>query len=278
MTEIEFSLSDPAVRFLHADVRTMQRWEILRRSQRPHTVAELAEKARASTEDVQRSLDKLVSARLVARVPASRRLRAISYRATVERLLLRWDRNKPEDVAAYRALSGLMRTYSRTVQDDAAGRPGAERFVNLNMDGVTSVMLLDEDAERVREVFRNAYSMLTNADARARGEGAASEAKPFHVSLSLTRLDEPELPMAEMFTVEAATPPERRQRLGSTASKLLSPREHEVAELLVAGRSRPRIAMEIGLSPHTVASMSKAIYRKLGVKSRAELAVRMQSS
>jgi DNA-binding NarL/FixJ family response regulator len=84
--------------------------------------------------------------------------------------------------------------------------------------------------------------------------------------------------MAEMFTVEAATSPERRQRLGSTASKLLSPREHEVAELLVAGRSRPRIAMEIGLSPHTVASMSKAIYRKLGVKSRAELAVRMQSS
>ena len=49
-----------------------------------------------------------------------------------------------------------------------------------------------------------------------------------------------------------------------------------MAKLLEAGRSRPAIAAELGLTANTVSSLSKIIYRKLGVRSRAELAVRMR--
>ena len=44
---------------------------------------------------------------------------------------------------------------------------------------------------------------------------------------------------------------------------------------LAHGSSRPEIARRLGLSPHTVATISKRIYAKLGVRRRAELANRL---
>lgn len=51
----------------------------------------------------------------------------------------------------------------------------------------------------------------------------------------------------------------------------LTPREKELAELLVNGWAVPDIARELALSPHTVRDHVKAIYTKVGVRSRPEL-------
>jgi DNA-binding NarL/FixJ family response regulator len=55
-------------------------------------------------------------------------------------------------------------------------------------------------------------------------------------------------------------------------------RELEVARALDLGKSRPQIAREFGLSQHTVGTLSKRIYRKLGVHSRAELSTRLKAA
>jgi DNA-binding CsgD family transcriptional regulator len=52
----------------------------------------------------------------------------------------------------------------------------------------------------------------------------------------------------------------------------LSAAEREVARLLVAGASNREIAGRRGAAVRTVANQARAIYRKLGVASRAELA------
>jgi DNA-binding CsgD family transcriptional regulator len=51
----------------------------------------------------------------------------------------------------------------------------------------------------------------------------------------------------------------------------LTPRERQVMLLLLGGDSRKQLAAKLALSEHTVADHLKGIYRKLGVRSRAEL-------
>ena len=55
----------------------------------------------------------------------------------------------------------------------------------------------------------------------------------------------------------------------------LSSAERHVARLVLQGRSNAAIARERGTSPRTVANQLAALYRKLGVHSRAELAARI---
>jgi DNA-binding NarL/FixJ family response regulator len=52
----------------------------------------------------------------------------------------------------------------------------------------------------------------------------------------------------------------------------LSQRERQVAQAAVRGRSRTEIATELELKPGTIATLTKRIYRKLGVTNRIELA------
>jgi DNA-binding NarL/FixJ family response regulator len=53
-------------------------------------------------------------------------------------------------------------------------------------------------------------------------------------------------------------------------SPILTPRQHEVLELLVQGKSNRDIAEVMGLSENTVKVHLAAIFRALGVSSRTE--------
>ncbi len=56
----------------------------------------------------------------------------------------------------------------------------------------------------------------------------------------------------------------------------LSAREREVLELIATGASNAEIAKRLFLSPHTVKEHTSALYRKLGVRNRAEAVQRGQ--
>ena len=53
--------------------------------------------------------------------------------------------------------------------------------------------------------------------------------------------------------------------------KKLSSREKQIAELMISGKSDKDIAEELFISPGTVASHNKKIFKKLEVHSRVEL-------
>ncbi len=57
----------------------------------------------------------------------------------------------------------------------------------------------------------------------------------------------------------------------TAATRNLSPRQRQTLWRLVLGRSESEIAGELGLSPHTVHDYVKQLYRRLEVRSRAEL-------
>jgi len=56
----------------------------------------------------------------------------------------------------------------------------------------------------------------------------------------------------------------------------LSEREREVLELISAGSTNREIAHQLYLSPHTVKEHTSALYRKLGVRNRAEAVQKAQ--
>jgi len=60
-------------------------------------------------------------------------------------------------------------------------------------------------------------------------------------------------------------------RASSLDDTNLSPREKQVVSLLLQGMTLRQVAPELGLTVSTVSTYSKAIYKKLGINSRAEL-------
>ncbi len=193
----------------------------------------------------------------------------------MERLVVVYDRASETDRALMRSMEGGMREYSRSVIDGVESAKRTNPQGNIGIYGVTSVLLLEEDACAVRDAFRSAYALLVEAECRARDSRIAAEARGYHVTVEMRELNEPELPMAEIFMVEQSIADENRRILNQAASMLLSPRELMVARALGEGKSRPQIARDLGLSAHTVVTMSRRIYRKLGIHSRAELSTRL---
>jgi len=57
----------------------------------------------------------------------------------------------------------------------------------------------------------------------------------------------------------------------------LSEREREVVSLIAAGSTNREIAEQLFLSPHTIKEYTSGVYRKLGVRNRAEAVKRAQS-
>jgi len=60
-------------------------------------------------------------------------------------------------------------------------------------------------------------------------------------------------------------------RLGDEWSRVLSPREREVAVLIARGLSNKEVARELGVSDGTVKIHVHSIFQKLGTKSRYSL-------
>ncbi len=69
-----------------------------------------------------------------------------------------------------------------------------------------------------------------------------------------------------------ATRPNQRSSPYDRMQPVLSGREQEVAELASQGETNRQIAAELYLSPRTVERHLERIYRRLGIKSRVELA------
>ena len=65
----------------------------------------------------------------------------------------------------------------------------------------------------------------------------------------------------------SSSPPET----GESAQREMAPRLRQTLDLLLAGDAEKQIARKLGLSPHTIHDYVKAVYRRFGVCSRAEL-------
>ena len=76
-------------------------------------------------------------------------------------------------------------------------------------------------------------------------------------------------------------PPERvydrrMEALSATTRQVdlpdLTPREHQVLQLVASGAANKRVALDLGMTEHTVKFHLASVFRKLGVTNRTEAA------
>ena len=174
-------------------------------------------------------------------------------------------------------MSGGFRVVSAASADEALEVLGADLGIKAV---VTDVNLAGSSmdgfalAQRVWREWRIGMVVMSGQVSSEQGElppGALFLAKPVHKAtlIHLVRDVVGRDPALTTYRAEvdrtSGSPivdPEARQTL--------TPRQHEVLELLVQGKSNREIAEAMGLSENTVKVHLAAIYRVLGVSSRVE--------
>jgi DNA-binding CsgD family transcriptional regulator len=138
-----------------------------------------------------------------------------------------------------------------------------------------------EQAERIARASDGALDQLEAALLRGRalltdGRVQAAEAALQSVAAHAGRAGALRLADAAARELRrAGTRVSRRATASALAGRgwsTLSPREHEIAELVAQGRTNKEIAATLFLSEKTVENNLSRIYAKLGVRSRTELA------
>ena len=140
--------------------------------------------------------------------------------------------------------------------------------VRGNLDGAFAAFeeALAEHA-RTRDPFQHARTLLalgtTQRRAKRRGDARTT------LEQALAGFEQLGAPLwAEKTRAELA-------RIGGRARGALTASERRIAALVAEGRTNREVAAALFVTEHTVATALTRIYRKLGVRSRAELASRL---
>jgi DNA-binding CsgD family transcriptional regulator len=260
---------------LSLDPVALSVWEAARRSSRPATAAALASAVGQTLAAVQSSIDRLEGAGLISRIPARRMHRATRYVATRERLVLTLP------LEAQPSQSRLAADWERwrdthhepIVANDASEPPESTGSMRYWFCGMAD--LAEGDAMEVARRIRALVDFLHLVADRRRAQedsGNGSPRKPHAISVRLDPVapDAPPFPVIESVAGSVDGWNGHVLRPVGTNAKL-SASEQRIADAMVQGMSRPDIARTLGVSINTVGTLARRMFRKLGVRSRAEL-------
>lgn len=280
------------------DADALSLWELLRRAQAPTEAAALARATGLRLELVHDCLDRLAEAELVERVKASsrrptprwktlRQVIIVGYRVgdPVDELLIgcvdelfgparqQLIRNHvlPADARAARNLSALDR-WSRTWAGRLS-RAARRRFWELVPE---LSRLYHASTARYLGMAPSRVQMCTHViEVRLEPLHPGVPALP---EIWMLPTSDRGRPASEHATASRWLLGGPRPSAELRSDLPLSPRELEVARLIAAGGSRAEAAARLGLSPGTVATHLRSVYRKLEVGGRAALRDRLRAA
>jgi len=271
-----FDVRDHERMQLLLDGGAMSAWELLRRYGGPLSAARVAVYLGVDEPEAQRALSRLVGAGFAESLAPRGRRRQTMFAHRGGAIVVRYQGGDAEDLR-------LLGEWREKVRHAVAwiGRPAALQDPGQGVARSIRVRahLTQRDAEELASRIDDLCAFLRLIESKYRGEHALEHFRCNHaLELEIGPL-RPPLPAAPSVSAAAiggadATVPADDER--GRAS--LSTREREVAVGIVAGRARSEIAARLGITPSTVATLTKRLYRKLGVHSRAELTRRLVGS
>jgi DNA-binding CsgD family transcriptional regulator/DNA-binding MarR family transcriptional regulator len=249
-------------------------WELLRRFARPASIAELVRVSGLPPAAVRSALEALEAPGrgvLVERLKSSRGSGHPRWRSTRETIVVGCRLDDPEDAAALDPIARIHFEESRA----AIGRH-AKTFRSLAphefmVRSMHAGSFTREELHRIREVIEEVERVCRRSGRRHR-EIEADEGQRCisHVLLHLEPLSPGVLPTPTMQVLGGSLANETANSLPQRFA-MLSVRERQVAYGLTEGRTQREIAAAIGISLHTVVTLTRRCYAKLGVRSKAAM-------
>lgn len=279
---LPLKLEDDGVLELLRDYDALRTWESLRSARTVVSIPALCEATDTDRPIVQRQLDLLSRHGLVEAVRARKPRKSVGYRVSGGRIVVSFDDDRPDSVERAMASSDSVdREFDRCVErfaDPAFHPASGVRFRQHIIQHFTK-----EDFAELRRRMLAVIEFLATPRPRPpqpRGSNAGPVPPSAFCNQAISiRLDPivgkllplPAVWMTPRSKLEQAQP----AAAGKTGLPGLTPREREVALSLADGLTRAHVAERMRISVHTVATLARRVYRKLGVSSQAALAARL---
>ena len=272
LPSVTLAIEDPKVVAFLASRFTCSALEVLRRFGRAISSADLAQAMRCKEGAVQRAIDLLAELELVSRVTGASETGAarVRYRAAADALIVVFDAQNAAQISEIDRIASSLRDMAS--DDPEPGREAANRS-HIMFEYARPVSLDPDRLAQLNSLLAQAQNLLEQTASATRvgpqGQGVFCT---HQVTLEILACRPETLPIPQIRIVPRAEAEAARESIGGAGMKALSVRERTVALALAAGKTRPAIASELGLSINTIASVNKRIYAKLRVRSRAALA------
>lgn len=255
-----WSLDDPAVREILLDPLAMRLLDAIRRAHDPITHAALFNAELGPPAEVTLILQRLESIGMIR----FHRTEGKSGFTAVDRILAVFCGESAEEKgyhARYREMVGHF-------NDTLPMVPVEHEEDNLYNDRVH--LLTEAQRDRIEEAIHRVLRELCRVEENPTA-GGPDEPRRTAMRLSIRKteiaVDGPLL--APVFLFREGMVDSSRKILDSVVDRL-TPRQIEVATLLVEGATKASIAETLDVSENTIKSTVRAIYKKLGVTSKAE--------
>jgi DNA-binding CsgD family transcriptional regulator len=255
-------------------------WELLRRFGDPMAAAAIERVVRFPIAEVSRALEVLIGHGIVQRHPARGRRRVAAYSSLRQTLVVQYRSDEPEDRHLLEMwlprLEFAIAQAAIRLQVVGDGASVGEDPATLRRSVRLSTHLDQHDAQELRSRVDDLVAFMRLLESKYSGSDALDTFLcNYRIDLEVQPLAQP-TPASVLVTIRptsdgwSAVTDETTDEAGN-----LSPREREVAVGIVNGRSRADIAMRLGITASTVATLTKRLYRKLGVHSKSQLTKRL---
>ena len=255
-------------------------WELLRRFGDPMAAAAIERVVRFPIAEVSRALEVLIGHGIVQRHPARGRRRVAAYSSLRQTLVVQYRSDEPEDRHLLELwlprLEFAIAQAAIRLQVVGDGASVGEDPATLRRSVRLSTHLDQHDAQELRSRVDDLVAFMRLLESKYSGSDALDTFLcNYRIDLEVQPLAQP-TPASVLVTIRptsdgwSAVTDETTDEAGN-----LSPREREVAVGIVNGRSRADIAMRLGITASTVATLTKRLYRKLGVHSKSQLTKRL---
>lgn len=251
-------------------------FELVRRSGRPVTAAELVSASGLALPRMMECVDALVAAGLVRAIRPRAPRKVFAYEATCNRIVVVFDSHDEGDS---QAVLRLQARATRDAEEALRARPAASLDGTAGQAWHQTRIKCRLRPEHMRGLGQRLHAVgeyLMQVASEAPIDGPdASPLCNFVVGINLVPLDVRLLPSAPIVAVPRTAVGSSIASDASTGFAGLTIRERQVALALRDGRTRNQIARELGVSPNTVGTFTRKLYAKLGVHRRAELVTRL---
>lgn len=244
-------------------------WEVLRRHRRAATASQVAALCQCSHAEAQQALDLLECASLVRKRRASRGRRSAVYETSIQSISVVFDRGDPAQARLVRSLEQYV---TRELEHEnfrheipiTSASSGHWRYYHCN-----PLFLEPADLEELKRRIGRVeefVKLLNDRQSASTSVPRCNHAMAIRVSpLGGNVMPQPHVKLLNRTVAEATPSP------AAAPSHRLSRREREAVHALRDGKSRAAAARHLGISVHTLGTICKRAYRKLGINRVSQL-------